>query len=590
MIRQSQSLSRHPSRTRHRPIIAAGIVLVAGAVLVGGLVAWGLHGPEAPIVVSPQTTLLTEPLAADGLPDYARYALALAGRGIPPADNAAVPLLEAFWPMDLDDADLAAVCQDLGIERPDDPLVGFEGDNFHYDDAVRAGIDSTLEALGPSPPPAEGDQGSPRPNPTTAVIDAASGHPWRSADLPSLTAWLTRNGAGLDLVVEAARRPRLSLPVPALLAGKRGRLLFDTPPPLQAIRSGGRGLTLRAMASLGDGRFAEAWSDLLAVHRLARLAAEADAGSLVGHLMATAVTATTWQATLHLLDAAELPGDLLATVRRDLDALPPWPEPRRSIVTERLGMLDFMIHVSRLSREERAEVLSVLECKDPAIERTFTMSLDWNTLLGEITADYARLDTALGPATWADRQRALRQLEREVAEAVAAPAGSVRQTLHAAALLASRRERSRRIPRVFGSNWVPAVRATDAASTRGQAVFELTRTAAALAAFRRDEAEAKYPERLETLVPRFIDRIPLDPFTGGPFHYERRGDGYLLYSVGQDCRDDGGTDMTQPLIRGEWAADESFIGKAEGTDLVVRLPLPANPTLEKIRAARAAEK
>ena len=590
MIHQSDSTSCGPSGRGRRPIVAAGIVLVAGATLAGGLVAWGLHGPESPIVVSPETTLLTEPFAADGLPDYARHALTLAGRGTPPADNAAVPLLQAFWPMDFDEEDLAAVCQDLGIDRPADPLVGFDGDNFVYDDAIRAGIDSALEALGPKPPPAEGDSGPPGSNPTTAVIEAASGHPWRSADLPSLAAWLTRNTTGLDLVVTASQRPRLYLPVPALLAGERGRLLFDTPPPLQAIRSAGRGLTLRAMASLGDGRFADAWSDLLAVHRLARLSAEADAGSLVGHLMVSAVSATSWQAMLHLLDAPELPGELLATVRHDLDALPRWPEPRRSILTERLGMLDFMIHVSQMSREERAEVLSVLECKDPAIERIFATSLDWNTLLGEIIVDYARLDAALEPAAWADRQRALRQLEREVAEAVAAPAGSVQHTVHAAVMLTSRSERSRRIPRVFGSNWVPAVRAADAANARGQTLFELTRVAAALAAFQQDEGEAKYPERLDALVPRSLDRIPLDPFTGQPFHYERRGEGYLLYSVGQDGRDDGGTDLSQPIVRGEWGADESFIGKTEGTDLVVRLPLPSNPALERIRAARAAGK
>jgi len=77
------------------------LLMVAVAAPAIGLLAYGLYGPESPIVVSPETTLLTEPLAADGLPDYARHALTLADRGTPPADNAAVPLLEAFWPMDL---------------------------------------------------------------------------------------------------------------------------------------------------------------------------------------------------------------------------------------------------------------------------------------------------------------------------------------------------------------------------------------------------------------------------------------------------------------------------------------------------------
>ena len=444
--------SRSP---RRRQIVTTGILLVA--VAASGLLAYGLYGPEPPIVISPETTLLTEPLAADGLPDYARHALVLAGRGTPPADNAAVPLLEAFWPMDLDEDEVAAVCSDLGVKQPDQPLVGFEGDNFVFDDAIRREIEALLEGSRAGPPPTAS---------VSEVIDAAAAHPWQSAELPSLATWLTKNTGGLDLIVAASRRPHLYLPAPALLAGERGKLLFDTPPPLQPIRSGSRGLILRSMQRMGEGRFAEAWSDILAVHRLARLAPHADAGSLVGHLMATALSATACPATLRLLDAPGLPGDVLADIRRDLESLTPLPEPRHCIVTERLGMLDFVIHVCQMPGKERAEVLGVLECKDPAVERTFAMSLDWNRVLGKTIADYARLDAALALASWADRQQALDRLSREATASVAPPTGRVREVFHATAMLASRRGRSQRIPSMFGSNWVPAVRAGDTMTTR----------------------------------------------------------------------------------------------------------------------------
>ena len=576
---QSRPVRAPASRSpRRRWIVTAGILLVAVAAPAIGLLTYGLYGPESPIVVSPETTLLTEPLAADGLPDYARHSLALAGRGTPPAANAAVPLLEAFWPMDLDEDDLAAVCSALDIERPGQPLVGFEGDNFFFDDEIRAGIESVLEAAGTGPLQAES---------VSDVIDTAAVYPWRSADLPSLAAWLTRNNDGLELVVAASTRPRLFLPAPALVAGERGRLLFDTPPPLQPIRSGSRGLILRSMQRLGDGRFADAWSDILAVHRLARLAPKADAGSLIGHLMATALSATACPATLRLLDAPGLPADFRAAVCRDLESLPPLPEPRHGIVTERLGMLDFMIHVCQMPREERAEVLSVLECKDPAVERTFATSLDCNAVLATTVADYARLDAALAHPSWAERQQALDRLGREVTAAVAPPTGGFREGLHAFAMLSSRRGRSERIPRVFSSNWVPAVRAGDAAITRGQAGFELTRIAAALAAWRAGDAAGGYPERLDQLVPRYVDRLPLDPFTDQPFRYERRADGYLLVSVGQDGRDDGGTDLVQPIVGGEWVSDWTPPEQATGTDIVVRLPMPASPVLARIRKAKA---
>lgn len=51
------------------------------------------------------------------------------------------------------------------------------------------------------------------------------------------------------------------------------------------------------------------------------------------------------------------------------------------------------------------------------------------------------------------------------------------------------------------------------------------------------------PDRLDKLVPDFLETLPTDPFTGGPFVY-RAIEGepeFVLYSVGPDGQDDGGT-------------------------------------------------
>ena len=34
--------------------------------------------------------------------------------------------------------------------------------------------------------------------------------------------------------------------------------------------------------------------------------------------------------------------------------------------------------------------------------------------------------------------------------------------------------------------------------------------------------------------------MPVDPFTGEPYHYRTTDDGFLLYSVGQNLTDDNG--------------------------------------------------
>jgi len=567
-----------------RAIAVAGLILAGVAATAGGALNYGLRGRESPIVVSPDTTLITEPLGSDGLPDHPRQALLLAGRGIRPDDNAAVPLLGCFWPLELDDRELSAVCLDLGVVKPDHPPTGFRGDDFLFGNHdVTAGIQSVIENRLATPPTADGSAALGPPPDIDAVLDATLVYGWRSAELPSLAAWVAANDGFLDNVVEASQRPHLYLPVPSLLEGRRGRLFVDLPPTFQAIQRASRGLLLRGMGRLGDGRFADAWSDILAIHRLARLVSESDLGSLVGHLTTTALSSSACLATLMLLESPEVPADVLATVRRDLDALGPLPEPRQMAVLERLGACDVIIHFAELPRTERADALAMLECEDPAVIRTFDSSLDWNQVLRVIVAEYTRLHTALGHATWSDRRQALDLLGHELTTAVAPPAGPVGQWIHAATMLASRRSRSQRIARVYAASFIPAFAAGDATTTRGLAVFELTRIAAALASWRADDAAHGYPERLDELVPRYLSSLPLDPFSDRPFQYERRDDGYLLYGAGQDGLDSAGTDFVQPIVRGEWTDNYSFVGQAQGTDNVIRVPLPPSPALEWFR-------
>jgi hypothetical protein len=50
-----------------------------------------------------------------------------------------------------------------------------------------------------------------------------------------------------------------------------------------------------------------------------------------------------------------------------------------------------------------------------------------------------------------------------------------------------------------------------------------------------------YPSRLAELVPEFLKALPRDPFGTNGFIYRTQTNGFLLYSVGPDGKDDGGT-------------------------------------------------
>jgi len=50
----------------------------------------------------------------------------------------------------------------------------------------------------------------------------------------------------------------------------------------------------------------------------------------------------------------------------------------------------------------------------------------------------------------------------------------------------------------------------------------------------------KYPETLTSLVPGFLPVLPPDPFTGAPYAYQPEGEGFVIYSLGANGKDDGG--------------------------------------------------
>jgi hypothetical protein len=52
--------------------------------------------------------------------------------------------------------------------------------------------------------------------------------------------------------------------------------------------------------------------------------------------------------------------------------------------------------------------------------------------------------------------------------------------------------------------------------------------------------EGRFPENIAALVPEILEKEPIDPFTGDPFIYKLQDDGFIVYSVGSNEKDDEG--------------------------------------------------
>lgn len=103
----------------------------------------------------------------------------------------------------------------------------------------------------------------------------------------------------------------------------------------------------------------------------------------------------------------------------------------------------------------------------------------------------------------------------------------------------------------------PSFRACFQKVALGQTSVDQAAAACALERFRL--ANGALPETLAALVPLFIGRVPDDVVGGGPLKYRRTDDRhFVLYSVGWNEKDDGGTAGKNPagtaldLTQGDW--------------------------------------
>jgi hypothetical protein len=88
-------------------------------------------------------------------------------------------------------------------------------------------------------------------------------------------------------------------------------------------------------------------------------------------------------------------------------------------------------------------------------------------------------------------------------------------------------------------------------------------------------AHGRWPDALEQLVPDYLDDIPVDQYTVQPLKLKRRANGIVIYSVGEDGKDNNGA------IMGEY--DWEFVNKDLGFrlwDPQYRRMLPLPPKSE----------
>ena len=163
-------------------------------------------------------------------------------------------------------------------------------------------------------------------------------------------------------------------------------------------------------------------------------------------------------------------------------------------------------------------------------------ALDWDAVLRMSNGWYDRLAAAAREPTRAQRARASTEIFADLKNQATAAASW--QSLVGAVLGNPRPQVSKIVGLRMMALVLPAVDVCMGAEDRGNMSLNVTKLAFALAEYR--ARHGSYPAKLADLVPKHVAAIPKDVFSGGELLYKPEGDGYLLYSVGPNGKDDGG--------------------------------------------------
>ena len=233
-----------------------------------------------------------------------------------------------------------------------------------------------------------------------------------------------------------------------------------------------------------------------------------------------------------------------------------WTDAQLQTLEERLGQIDFFSNIERSMNMECASGITTIEwVRTKGSISVFLNAGEDNGVPGPISGF---LIGRLAPRGWFRMESANygRMMENNLKGAI----DPIKRTINLKILESNNRDRGNKLKggfanffqhRIFARLILPALETAWRKFILAQNTAEEAALACALERHRL--ATGQLPETLDALVPKFIARLPHDPFNGAPLKYERIGEtDFVLSSVGWDQRDEEGAAVKVLAKRTDW--------------------------------------
>ena len=461
-----------------------------------------------PITVSTETSRITEPLLANGAPDYAAELNGKLGKGVTPELNAANMLVPALG-LKLD----AEVLSRMGVEPGSPEVRPFFGGILRTEELAAYLQERADRGEGPEPPK----------DLETRFLEqfsVATAGPWSEQDCPLIAEWLRGNENALALIADATQKPMYWVPL------REGEDWYLSPSPsLFPTRNVGQALQARALQRLRENDWSGAADDVVILHRL---------GSLVGRglflvdaLFGIVLRGFASESMSFLAASPDLTAEDAHRILRQLNEA---PRPRTLAeleTTERYTSLAGVFSLHEIgARHGPGAWKEALEIGDqefyrkpPGLYQIDISAIDWNEALGIVNHHWDR-----ELAVYLDPYVARGSLDDEFAWIA-----SARDTLDDGDRLQALIERAphdaearTELTRAFlaGAGIVSENSMRGATMSFNESATQTQLGIAALALAAYQDENGKWPGRLDELVPSFVaEPPPLGYWKGYDFRY-----------------------------------------------------------------------
>lgn len=518
---------------------------------------------KLPFTVSKETTRITAPLRKDGYVDYLAAINALSSRGVTAENNAFVPLYQLVY------SDVREVTeqgspahawfyQELGIAPLKEEGVRFRDMYWYTNQAVgrKEKLELDKKTGSYDLPPRLNLIANSIEKRLEEQLEEVLRRPWTRREFPLLASWLGVNKQVLQRVRQATQRPRFYCP----LVGSEDdsfSVMNSAFAGISEMRWLAKAASARVTLQLGEGQIDEAILDSLACHRLGRLVSQTP--MTISVMIGNQIDAMACQADMLIAHHEKLSLEQISTWRQQLRRLPPLPKMvDRLEVSERYAFLDGALSVAQYGPIAIDSLLAgsggVKErLNNNPLYRTllaqFNRVVDWDEVMREGNQRYDQLVAAGRKPTCQERLQAIDEWNERFTTLKKS-----KLKLDAASIQAAQDDKQRQaavtqlitdtLARLFLSSSTSRVIANDDLALMKNYLVGLSLS---LAHYRLERGS--YPERLSELVPRYIGQVPDDFFVGKPLRYERKGEGYLLYSLGPNRTDEQGKPFSDIVFR-----------------------------------------